>query len=87
MNFHYAGFCILVSQLPYPYYIRMFLITCITGRDKKIVKVRTRSEWFDRAAVGRHVVAWSTKCGLKRGLAIFFIIIFFYFCGAIYIIL
>lgn len=55
----------------------MFLITCITGRDKKIGKVRTRSEWFDRAAVGRHVVAWSTKCGLKRGLAIFFFNYFF----------
>ena len=56
----------------------MFLITCITGRDKKIGKVRTRSEWFDRAEVGRHVVAWSTKCGLKRGLAIFFCIFFFF---------
>ena len=56
----------------------MFLITCITGRDKKIGKVRTRSEWFDRAAVGRHVVAWSTKCGLKRGLAIFLLLLFFF---------
>ena len=56
----------------------MFLITCITGRDKKIGKVRTRSEWFDRAAVGRHVVAWSTKCGLKRGLAIFFLLLLFF---------
>ena len=63
----------------------MFLITCITGRDKKIGKVRTRSEWFDRAAVGRHVVAWSTKCGLKHGLAIFFLYFFLkFFWGYLY---